>query len=308
MAHDHPGQPDILDKVLLLEHRNVGAFVIVHDSIFTIDWEGAKKMSATGVMVANKAIDELCTVKTNIFGKITGYEANYVLYVLGGETPEEGLDCQGVIEYVLRELGITASYRGTNHMWREMFSEKGTIADGVEKHGEIPIGACILICDYDTTPNGYSETPDCNHIYLKIADGYLLHASSSNGKLMIRDFADKAIPNGGPTHYGLIAGITYDGISATETNAGDTETAVVQQSVWKPLYSHLRFQKGDKGNGTREIQTGLNKLGYGLTVDGDFGTLTDSAVRKFQEEHSLTADGIVGENTWAALIDAVNAV
>ena len=262
-------------------------------------------MNVTGQMVADKA-KELCTVKKNIFGAETGYEPQNIPYVLGGETTD-GLDCQGLIEWVLRQLGMTANYKGTNDMWRNMLSDKGDIASGVEKYGKIPIGAVILICDYTTMPNGYKDTPDCYHIYLKIADKFLLHASSSNGKLMIRDFADKSIPNGGPTHYGLIAGVAYDGVSATDTNAGDAEETVAQPSVWKPLYSHLRFQKGDKGNGTREIQTGLNKLGYGLTVDGDFGALTDAAVRKFQEEHALTADGIVGQLTWAALIDAVNA-
>ena len=48
----------------------------------------------------------------------------------------------------------------------------------------------------------------------------------------------------------------------------------------------------------------LEKLGYDLGicgVDGDFGQATEKAVKQFQKDHGLTADGVVGEKTWAAL-------
>ena len=125
-------------------------------------------------------------------------------YVLGGEDPKTGLDCQGLVEYCHRQCGMKMSYKGTNEMWRHMLSEKGTIAEGVSRHGSIPIGALIFICDYTTIPNGYSDAPDCEHVYIKTVKGELVHASASNGKVTTRDFADKAVPNGGPTHYGLV--------------------------------------------------------------------------------------------------------
>lgn len=55
------------------------------------------------------------------------------------------------------------------------------------------------------------------------------------------------------------------------------------------------LKKGCKGDDVKELQENLNKvIKAGLSVDGSFGSLTDSAVRKFQEEYGLEVDGSFG--------------
>jgi N-acetyl-anhydromuramyl-L-alanine amidase AmpD len=50
------------------------------------------------------------------------------------------------------------------------------------------------------------------------------------------------------------------------------------------------------------VQELQKKLGFvGLQVDGDFGPLTEAAVRRFQRQHELVPDGIVGPKTWEVL-------
>lgn len=54
----------------------------------------------------------------------------------------------------------------------------------------------------------------------------------------------------------------------------------------------------------RGVQTALDSMGYyiGSTgVDGVWGANTKAAVRSFQSDHGLSADGIVGANSWRAL-------
>lgn len=62
------------------------------------------------------------------------------------------------------------------------------------------------------------------------------------------------------------------------------------------------LKKGDKNEYVRNWQVFLNLNGYpcGL-ADGIFGTKTDAAVRKWQKDHGLEVDGIIGKNTWASL-------
>jgi Putative peptidoglycan binding domain len=66
-------------------------------------------------------------------------------------------------------------------------------------------------------------------------------------------------------------------------------------------------QQGSTGENVRSIQYLLNDHGTALTVDGDFGLKTTAAVRAFQTHHNLTVDGIVGNQTWPALIVQVSA-
>ena len=51
-----------------------------------------------------------------------------------------------------------------------------------------------------------------------------------------------------------------------------------------------------------ELQKALLKAGFNPgPADGRLGKKTRSAVKAFQKKHQLTADGVVGDKTWAAL-------
>lgn len=65
-------------------------------------------------------------------------------------------------------------------------------------------------------------------------------------------------------------------------------------------YPTLRL--GASGHSVRNVQDALVRAGNPrLKIDGVFGRQTDRLVRKFQANRRMTADGIVGPATWAAL-------
>ena len=84
--------------------------------------------------------------------------------------------------------------------------------------------------------------------------------------------------------------LTIDGI------VGDQTWAVVDKIVRATLYF------GSTGEDVEYLQRRLNGIGFGsLVVDGIFGVTTEEAVKIFQKYYGLTADGIVGIQTWAKL-------
>lgn len=59
------------------------------------------------------------------------------------------------------------------------------------------------------------------------------------------------------------------------------------------------IKRGTNVGKTAAVKFVQKKLG--LPIDGQFGKNTEDKVKEFQKEHNLTADGIVGMNTWKAM-------
>lgn len=59
------------------------------------------------------------------------------------------------------------------------------------------------------------------------------------------------------------------------------------------------LKKGMVGDDIKILQQFLE-----ITIDGTFGTQTENAVKKWQAENGLVADGIVGAKTWTKIADS----
>lgn len=57
----------------------------------------------------------------------------------------------------------------------------------------------------------------------------------------------------------------------------------------------------ETGAMVEEMQELLCAHGLPVRVDGNFGYRTENEVRRFQRQHQLRVDGIVGPQTWATL-------
>ena len=100
------------------------------------------------------------------------------------------------------------------------------------------------------------------------------------------------------THWGQFPASMLEYV--TETVAAP-ETAAPDGEQVCPYVEPAKNQKnGSKGEGVQWCQWMLEACGYSVGsygIDGDFGSATRSAVRKFQKAYGLSADGIVGPLT-----------
>jgi len=67
------------------------------------------------------------------------------------------------------------------------------------------------------------------------------------------------------------------------------------------------LKRGAEGWQVTRLQKVLRQRGFfpdGAKIDGDFGEITETAVKAFQEMHDLEPDGVVGPMTWQALARA----
>ena len=61
----------------------------------------------------------------------------------------------------------------------------------------------------------------------------------------------------------------------------------------------MLLKKGDNNDNVKLLQQKL-----GIEPIGNFGPKTEEAVKAFQTKHGLTSDGIVGDGTWAKIMNA----
>lgn len=129
------------------------------------------------------------------------------------------------------------------------------------------------------------QMPDCVCCVFRRKDGKMEHTGMHVGGGVVIDCSTGVSSVGmrGWTHYGIPNGLYSE--------------EEIPVDVVKPT-----LRKGDRGDDVKLLQDRLNELGYDCgTADGVFGTLTKNAVVRFQTDHSLNPDGIVGPKTWAAL-------
>ena len=75
----------------------------------------------------------------------------------------------------------------------------------------------------------------------------------------------------------------------------------MNNATWEALVVPCRT--GSQGDAVRAIQTLLRRAEYDIPVNGQFGPATRAAVVKFQNMRGLHIDGVVGKQTWCALVD-----
>ncbi len=102
-------------------------------------------------------------------------------------------------------------------------------------------------------------------------------------------------------------GLTADGIAGPQTIAKiDAVYAADGGSTSAPSSTDSGLKLGSSGTDVRNLQTDLTTLGYyWADITGNFGDKTEAAVKSFQKDKGLTADGVAGAKTIAALANAI---
>ena len=180
-------------------------------------------------------------------------------------------DCAQLTRAVAKEAGISLP-SGSTSQWRSagVWQQKGRISD-------MPDEAGLFVF---TVKNG-----ETTHAAVTIGGGETVDARGHAYGVVRRRLADASY-----THWARLA-VDYDAPAQKENKR--------RPSPWPTL------RMGSRGDAVRRLQRILQELGYSLGIagiDGVFGSMTQAAVRRFQRDHGLEADGVVGAMTWDMLM------
>lgn len=183
-------------------------------------------------------------------------------------------DCSGLFSWAFRQLG-GYMYHGSNTMWNSYCTNKGQLTKKGRTDGQ-PLKPGTAVFTGNDSNKG--------HVGLYVGNDTVIEASGTNAGVITT-----TISGGKWTFWGELKGVDY----------GDNTTQIPVVEQTKPT-----LKRGNKGKWVTELQTILKSKGYDLGsygVDGDFGKCTEAAVRQFQLDNDLVADGVVGAKTWEAL-------
>jgi peptidoglycan hydrolase-like protein with peptidoglycan-binding domain len=109
---------------------------------------------------------------------------------------------------------------------------------------------------------------------------------------------------------GVFGPYTQKAVAAFREAASLGSDTVVDKPTWAALVN-ATFMLGERvlylrmpyfhGSDVHTLQTALAALGFSCLIDGIFGAYTEHAVREFQANVGLAADGIVGNSSFEAI-------
>lgn len=108
---------------------------------------------------------------------------------------------------------------------------------------------------------------------------------------------------------GIFGTNTYNAVVAFQRNNNLAQDGIVGANTWRALLNldptAQTLRTGSRSSAVLFLQQLLLSYLYPITnLDGIFEQETERAVRAFQTENGLTVDGIVGANTWRALLSS----
>jgi peptidoglycan hydrolase-like protein with peptidoglycan-binding domain len=109
---------------------------------------------------------------------------------------------------------------------------------------------------------------------------------------------------------GVFGPTTQNGVTIVQYQFLLKQDGIVGDLTWKALRANApvgrpALRLGSKSEDVKRVQLVLQTTSYyNGAADGNFGSATEAAVKAFQKDNKLSADGIVGDKTWNALSGA----
>lgn len=103
-------------------------------------------------------------------------------------------------------------------------------------------------------------------------------------------------------------GLQVDGVvgpntrSALLSGKGSAAPAPKSKAPSRGFDINVRVRYRDRGAMVQKMQGMLRERGANIKADGVYGRATRNALRSFQSNAGLNADGVAGPNTWTALL------
>lgn len=200
---------------------------------------------------------------------------------------KQAYDCAQLTRYACK-AGGQALVSGANSQWRKTaWAKKGTIDTLPDEPGVIL---------YHANAQGIMT-----HTGVCVGNGYAVEARSAAYGVVKALIKQRMW-----THWAAIPGVLSVGAnnSTAETEKPQESPSEAQNGTTGTAVTNMQtLRNGSRGTQVKVLQWLLNENGFDAgKADGIFGSNTEKALRAYQKQKRLSADGICGKNTWTKLL------
>lgn len=208
-------------------------------------------------------------------------------------------DCSSAVITAWEQAGVKVKSAGATYTgnMKNVFLLKGF--KDVTKSVNLKTGEGLEPTDVLLNENGRGTSGN-GHTAMYAGEGRIVHArGQSHGSSATGDQGTEIAITPYSNHPWDCV-LRYMGEEVMDTSEKKEETGY--------MFSVETIRKGSTGNDVKLLQTLLKAAGCkgadqkNLTIDGECGKNTYSAVRKYQKKKKLTIDGIAGLATWKSLL------
>lgn len=196
-------------------------------------------------------------------------------YVWGAEGPN-AFDCSGFISWCLKQIGVLTSRVTTDSMLTRtsIFRSK-------------PLSEAL---PGDLLHFKAGETKSIGHVAIYLGNNEIVHAGgATEGKSRVNKRKADYVK-------------FVRALEIIPLNNSETVTSTFEPKATYNFNKNVTLKKGDNGSGVKQYQHILNLIdNANLNTDGDFGNLTETAVKSFQRKNGLTQTGIIDKDTISAI-------
>ena len=202
--------------------------------------------------------------------------------------------CATFVSFVAKECGLLdiipaeCSCERQVELWKKMGRWE-------EKDSYVPEVGDIIYYDFGDSGSGDNKGVS-DHV------GIVVSVSGGVMKVIEGNYSDSVKYRTVAINGKFLRGFGLPNFASKATSTSSSKSSS-KESVCNVEIKILK--KGSKGSAVKALQILLEGNGYDCGksgADGDFGSATFSAVKKYQKAKNLEQDGVVGPATWTSLL------
>ena len=261
------------------------------------DWYRIKTSEGTGFVLGKYVSVDSSSSSSSSSSDYTVKDADGLATITGSTVNVRKTPSKDATMLYQLDKGNEVTITGTSGDWYRIKTSKG---EGFVKGDFLEMTVVIS----NSLKEGMKDSTDVKSMQKRLIElGYMSGTADGDFGATTKNALIAFQKNAGLTADGIAGATTLKALnSSSAPKASSTAKATTAPTATATTTTYTTLKQGSNGENVKKLQKRLIELGYlSGSADGDYGSATTDAVKAFQKQTGITADGIAGAATQKAV-------